>query len=278
MLEESVVQHLRRQAQEKTLGLIDPEKAEHILVCFPDESLLSALRQRFERTDVQILDESSRNQYLQKKQYSAGERFDYILVGQWLEQEDFPKELPNQLGLLLKPSGVLLAFFANTMHWSSWSSLAGNRWQCDEHNTLTRSKKKFYRPGVIQNYWSCSFYQSAQSVPVEYPAEPAISQKLDRLYKGDVAGQYQIAYLVYEAQGFDYNTVWLRQFFTEEIRRDLAYTIHRIEYDIQVMENCHRILEMCTQYQISSQYLVLMIRNVAIDKEKVFSRIFTQEA
>lgn len=239
---------------------------------------MSALKQRFRGSDIQVLDENSRSQYLQTKQYSAGVRFDYILTGQWLEQEDFSQKLLDQLGLLLKKDGVLLAFFANTMHWSSWSGLAGSDWQCDEHNTLTKSAHEFYRPGEIDNYWERSFYRSAQSFPVEYRADPAVSQKLDRLYKGDTAGQYQIAYFVYVVKDFAYNTVWLRQFFTEEIRWKLVFLIHRIEYDIRVAESCRHIWDLCAEYQISPQYLVLLIRNAAVDKEKVFAGLFKREA
>jgi hypothetical protein len=57
-----------------------------------------------------------------------------------------------------------------------------------------------------------------------------------------------------------------------------VFTIHRIEYDIRVVESCHHIWELCAEYQISPQYLILLIRNIAKDKEKVFTRLFNQEA
>ena len=277
MLEEKEVWALQQKVNEKILTLMQPEKAKRILVCFPEEELLVRLHARFKHSDIRILDYTTMNRYLHEHHVVLEKSFDYILLGQWLERKNFSLDLPETLGLLLKPDGRLFAVFANTMHWSSWSGLDGDQWQCDEQNILVKSTKKLYRPGVILGYWNCSFYRQCIRHSIEYPAPAEICEKLDRVYQGDETGLYQIAYLIDEVYDLDFVTVWLRRFFAEEIRRELAYTIHRIENDIDTAENCHHIWELCAKHQISSQYLMLMVRNVVRDSKKVFQKMFQQE-
>ena len=66
----------------------------------------------------------------------------------------------------------------------------------------------------------------------------------------------------------------LKQFYTPEIRKELAKLLHRIEYDIDREENLNRLIELCKKNQIFEDYLNDFIEQVVIHRDLLFKNNF----
>ena len=59
----------------------------------------------------------------------------------------------------------------------------------------------------------------------------------------------------------------LKQFYTFEVRKELARILHRIEYDVERAENIERLKKFCEEYQIFDDYLYDFIDCVVVHRE-----------
>jgi len=70
--------------------------------------------------------------------------FDYIIVGNRLQQSKDPWKLLNEIKRFLKPRGYVIATIPNLMHPSVIKGLLNGKFMCNENSILDRSNNKFF--------------------------------------------------------------------------------------------------------------------------------------
>ena len=168
------------------------------------------------------------------------ESFDYIIADRCLEKMSNKQDFAFAMFFWLKQTGCLL---------TSVSGLTG-----------LNGRLKGFGPDQdildIRRLLTISFYKEIEIVDVNQSSSlrPSIFKTADneRLW-------------IVRAYRSTPQTAVLKQFFTPEIRRQLAVFLRRVAYDVDRTQSCHHVWRICDQYKISLLYVVAFVQNAMLN-------------
>lgn len=190
--------------------------------------------------------------------------FDYIIVGDYNEKILDLKKFYRQMAFYLKANGKILARFSNVRHWKRIKELMVGK-------SITMDREKTCRAALlwceVVDLFEQTGYQEIQADPVYETGDPAFLEIL--LQGGFENGDLEISSWGIKACKIEEMTERLQKSFTENVRRELVFLIRRVEYDIDVDQNCARIWNLCEKEAISAQYVAALAENSLVHVEKV---------
>jgi len=87
--------------------------------------------------------------------------FDYIILGNRLQQSKDPWRLLNEIKRFLKPGGYVIATIPNVMHYSVIKGLLNGSFMYNENSILNRSDNKFFTlPDITKIFDECGYINS----------------------------------------------------------------------------------------------------------------------
>ncbi len=92
---------------------------------------------------------------------------------------------------------------------------------------------------------------------------------------GEIHAARDVAYIVFAGK-FSGILAWLKQYYTEDIRRDIGFLLSRIDFDIDAEESVDKLKAMCKKLNIQPKYLRTFAETATINKEKVLALLGMQ--
>lgn len=65
--------------------------------------------------------------------------------------------------------------------------------------------------------------------------------------------------------------IWLQSYYSEEVRHIMSTLVTRIEFDIDVYDSKFELLKVCSENNVSEDYIRVFVSSVAVDRNKVFA-------
>lgn len=78
------------------------------------------------------------------------------------------------------------------------------------------------------------------------------------------------SFYIAELAGFQRKVTWLQSFYTPELRRELAFLLQRIDFDVQAEANIRALQVFLQHHGISKEYLRFLVDTAVIHKEKLY--------
>lgn len=231
-----------------------------ILICEDEPILINKIKRKYDFFQIEILSETERNFLLKNQMSNYKQRFDYVFLGNILEQSRDPLSLLKRCRDLLTGDGWLLAIVSNSQYKAgreicdNLDIKMGSGFSLEELVAFFREAKyedlRFDQMGELSGAQNCDKKQGAVEETDSYTA---------------------IKYWLIKAGKYDFTekTSWLRSFLDPEIRQELAYVLRRIENDIELSVNFQQLWHLCQQYDITAEYLVPFIQNTMLYPNKV---------
>lgn len=89
----------------------------------------------------------------------------------------------------------------------------------------------------------------------------------DIFVSGGEAGEN--SFYVVEFSDFQRKVTWLQSFYTPELRRELAFLLQRIDFDVQKEESLRELRAFVQRYNIDKEYLQFYVDTAVVHKEKM---------
>ena len=234
-------------------------KKPSILICEDDPIFINKIKRKYDFFQIEILSETEKKFLLKNQLPNYKQRFDYVFLGNILEQSGDPISLLKKCRDLLSGDGWLLAIVFNSQYKAIYDNLGikmCSGFSLEELVAFFREAKyedlRFDQVGELPGPKNCEKKQGAVEESDSYTA---------------------IKYWLIKAGKYDFTekTSWLRSFLDPEIRQELAYVLRRIENDIELAVNCQQLWHLCQQYDITAEYLVPFIQNTMLHPNKVLN-------
>lgn len=98
----------------------------------------------------------------------------------------------------------------------------------------------------------------------------AYENNFDRdIFAGSVEAGKDSCYVV-EFSDFQRKVTWLQSFYTPELRRELAFLLQRIDFDVQFDESIRALKVFLKRYNIDTEYLCFFVDASVVHKDKLY--------
>ena len=183
----------------------------------------------------------------------------------------------TRLKYWLKADGNLLGIFGNIRHWSVGEEWCSGHWrQKGDEQVLAVGIRQFFALPEIIALCQTAGFEHIEISQIFRPGSQEISSilQLNGLVNenNDLDTEFWLIY----AESMDAETVWLRKFYTPEIRKTLVRILRRIDADIDVEKNIACLWKICQEAQVNGEYLVRWIRNTMLLPEHVLQSLAVQ--
>ncbi len=184
--------------------------------------------------------------------------FDIILAEPCLTAAFTPYETLAVLGKLLKDTGFMVTQFRNIRYWRILQDLR-------EGFFHEREERLYAKPEVVRLLNDAIFKEiSFAPLREEEGAGPA---EWETMGFADFSNDLGTEIWMVMAARSTAAVANLKSLYTPEIRRELSWILHRIEYDIDRQENFDRLWRLCEKHMIFEDYLWDFAREVIIHSE-----------
>lgn len=238
---------------------------------FPRASLyaVAADGDRFERPEfsglgVQFLELD----YLAEPLPYGPEFFDYIISDLTLEQAGNPQDIAAGFSHFLKQTGAFLTSFRNIRHWSVVQELMDGHY----YQVVARL---FAKP-EFEKLLYASYYKDVRVRPQRRPAPEG---EVDRLVAAgfdntndDLETEF---WLVYAARSMPELSL-LKSFFTAAQRKELARLLHRIEYDVDTVQQVAAFWQFYHRVGLFPDYTAAFVKEAVFHPAPFYRRLFAQ--
>ena len=193
------------------------------------------------------------------------EFFDYILAERCLETAANPQDIAAGFGTYIKQTGFLLTSFQNIRHWKVLRDLMEGHFYAVVSHWFAKSE-------MVKLLYA-SFYKDAIFCPQRTPAPKELLQKLVDCGFDNTSQDLETEVWLVRAARSTPEIAMLKSFFTPEIRRQLVDLLRRIEYGIDVGDNCRRFWHLYDEAGIFPDYLVEFIWETIVYRREVFAAL-----
>ena len=238
---------------------------------FPEASLyaVAADADRFERPEVSELGvQFLELDYLAEPLPYGPEFFDYIISDLTLEQAGNPQDIAAGFSHFLKQTGAFLTSFRNIRHWSVVQELMDGHY----YQVVARL---FAKP-EFEKLLYASYYKDVRVRPQRRPAPEG---EVDRLVAAgfdntndDLETEF---WLVYAARSMPELSL-LKSFFTAAQRKELARLLHRIEYDVDTVQQVAAFWQFYHRVGLFPDYTAAFVKEAVFHPAPFYRRLFAQ--
>ena len=188
--------------------------------------------------------------------------FDIIVAEDLLTYTDDPYKSATKICRQLKQTGFLVTQFESVRFIGVLESLRQGYFPVRE--------RRLYAKTEIVRLLNDSLFKEISFVPdiiVEADIKDWINFGFDNFNN-----ELLVKNWIVKASRSKAEVAALKQFYTSDIRKELARILHRIEYDIDREENIIRLKNLCQQHQIFDDYLIDFIDSIVVHK-KIFENL-----
>lgn len=184
--------------------------------------------------------------------------FDIILAEPCLTSAFTPYETLAALGKLLKDTGYMVTQFRNIRYWRVLRDLR-------EGFFHEREERLYAKPEVVR-LLNDAIFKEISFAPLrqdegEGPGEWKEMGFAD--FSNDLGTE---VWMVMAARSTA-AVANLKSLYTPEIRRELSWILHRIEYDVERQENLDRLWRLCEKQMIFEDYLWDFAKEIVVHNE-----------
>lgn len=191
------------------------------------------------------------------------ESFDYVLAEEALTACYEPYLELMALGKLVKGTGELFTQFYNVRYRAVLEAL-----QMGEFSY--RAEHLWAKTEVVR-LLDDTLFKEVTFAPGEQEGEDEPEREWEGLGFDNFSRDLATSLWLVKAGRSTAAVANLKGLYTPTVRRQLAFLLHRLEYDIQQEESLSELQELCRQQQIFPDYLEDFIREACIHQKKVFS-------
>ena len=191
------------------------------------------------------------------------ESFDYVLAEEALTACYEPYLELMALGKLVKGTGVLFTQFYNVRYRAVLEAL-----QMGEFSY--RAEHLWAKTEVVR-LMDDTLFKEVTFTPGEQDGEDEPEREWEGLGFDNFSRDLATSLWLVKAGRSTAAVANLKSLYTPEVRRQLAFLLHRLEYGIQQEESLAELQELCREQQIFPDYLEDFIREACIHQKKVFS-------
>ena len=241
--------------------LADISAQDSVLFCGAGYFLQDRLCRKYPGIHIECLSRDEQRICCEEGKFFRETAFDYIIAGDLLNKTAEPETLAICMRKHLKETGMLLCAFANSQYWQRL---------CGEQDIEMPVGWSVAEMGML--------FQNAgwQDIAVGQIFGAAPTRMLAELQQQGYTNEHrelETMYWTIRVYRMKPETAWLRQFYTAEVRQQLAYILRRIENDIEAAENIEKLWSVCGEMQISGDYLLRFMHNVLLSPAIVLQRL-----
>lgn len=163
-----------------------------------------------------------------------------------------------EINHLLKDSGFLLTEFFNVRFIKILEGLKRGEFPAKE--------KRFWAKWDVVKILDDAIYKEIRFLPGEKFPKENISA-WENFGFDNFNDDLLVKTWLVKARRCEAEVAALKEIYTEEIRAELSRILHRIEYKIDVDENCERLRELCRRENIFQDYLSDFVDQVVVHKD-----------
>ena len=262
---------MRRLIENEIFEFVPPNfSADATALVIEDEEFLAGVREKMPNARIAFL--STENSDLCKKFGADFLKGDYARNGLPTEPKIFDVIIakdcltfaPNfyitllEINHLLKDSGFLLTEFFNVRFIKVLEGLRRGEFPAKE--------KRFWAKWDVVKILDDAIYKEIRFLPGEKFPKENISA-WENFGFDNFNDDLLVKTWLVKARRCEAEVAALKEIYTEEIRAELSRISHRIEYKIDVEENCERLRELCRRENIFQDYLSDFVDQVVVHKD-----------
>jgi len=208
--------------------------------------------------------------------YFYANSFDYIIVGDCIEQCIDPLGFLQTVRPYLVEDGCLLASFGNVCHWSVLNELMRGQWHYKNAGVIKKNVLRFFTIDEIVRLFEAAKYKEIQFAAVyQEPPIELFERLIDCGFKNTHDNLSVLRWLTCSGR-IDKKAKRLRASFEPEVREKLVFLLRRIENDINSTENAKEIFSICEIHTINENYIIDLIESALSMPEKVIVSLAVQ--
>ena len=186
--------------------------------------------------------------------------FDLVLAEPCLTLAYAPYETLAGIGKLLKETGHLVTQFRNIRYWQVLEDLR-------EGFFHEREERLYAKPEIVR-LLNDAIFKEISFAPLRQDGK---EKEMEWAQQGFANFSHDLATEIWMllAGRSTAAVANLKSFFTHEVRRDLAWLLHRVEYDIDREENLERLWAFCRRHMIFEDYLGDFAREIIVHQESL---------
>ena len=182
-------------------------------------------------------------------------RFDIALAEPCLTMAYTPYETLVGVNRLLKETGYLVTEFRNIRYWHVLETLKQGFFH-------EREERLYAKPEVVR-LLNDAIFKEISFAPLKQDGreeEMALEGLGFKNFSHDLATEVWMV----KAERSTASVANLKSLFTQEIRKELSWLLHRVEYDIDREENLEKLWAFCRKHGIFEDYLEDFAREIVI--------------
>ena len=195
----------------------------------------------------------------------AQEFFDYLLADRCLETAANPQDIAAGFGTFIKQTGFLLTSFKNIRYWKVLQELMEGHF----YAVVTRL---FTKP-EFESLLYASFYKDAIFMPQRIYGPENFIRGLEECGFENRRHDLDTEFWLVKAARSTPEISALKECFTKEVRSSLSRYLRRIEYAIDVQENCARVWKLYKEQSMFPDYLAAFIKEATIHQQVVYEAL-----
>lgn len=193
------------------------------------------------------------------------EFFDYILGDLVLEYVGNPQDIAAGFSTFLKQTGAWLTSFRNIRHWSVLKNLMEGHY----YPVVSR----LYAKQEFERLLYASFYKEVRMAPQYREGDSSFIGQLEAAGFDNADGDLEVEFWLVSAARSMPELALLKSMYTAEERRELSVIMHRIEYDIDVKEQCGSFWELYDRAGMFPDYVAAFAKQTVFHPGRFYGNL-----
>ena len=217
-----------------------------------------------ERAKVLVID------YREERLPFDEEFFDLIIGDLTLEVVVNPQDIAAGFSTYLKQTGIFLTSFRNIRHWKILEKLM--------HGWFNGIVSRLYTRTNFERLMVASFYKDVKFMPVIKKAPPLLLEKLITCGFENYGDDLEVEIWQVRAARSIPELSLLKSMYTPQFRADFSRILHRIEYDIDIVDSIKTFWSLYDKVGMFESYAAEFIHSVVIHKENFYNNLRSNSA
>lgn len=191
------------------------------------------------------------------------ESFDYVLAEEALTTCYEPYLEMMALGKLIKGTGELFTRFYNVRYRAVLEAL--------QMGEFSYRAEHLWAKAEVVRLLDDTLFKEVTFAPGEQDGEAGVEREWEELGFDNFSRDLATSQWLVKACRSTAAVANLKSLYSEELRRRLAFLLHRLEYGVERETSLAALLALCQEQQVFPEYLEDFIREACAHEEKVFS-------
>lgn len=192
--------------------------------------------------------------------------FDFILAESCLEFLWDSYDTLMAISRCLKDTGHFLGSFRNIRYWRLLAHLREGRFPVRDRH--------FYAKDEVVKMLNDAIFKEISFAPfLRLPEERMEAAEFSRMGFEDFSQDLITKAWMFKASRSTAAVSALKEFYTKDVRKELARMLHRIEYGVDPGRNLAELWDLCRREMIFPEYLADFIHEISIHEDRLRERL-----